>query len=267
MKSGIYKIHNTISEKSYIGQSVDIKRRLIKHRNELSKGTHQNIHLQNAWNKYGADSFLFEIIEKCSIDDLDEREIFYIDQLKTNDRRYGYNIFSGGQATHDCPEEVKTKISLKNKGKSKPWTDAHKAAASKNWHNIHKPLPEETRKKAILKRKDRLSLDGENNGNAIFSDKQAEIYILEMLNGETPYIIAKRDNVSLNSLLNLYENRSYRHILTDRREELRNRCSTEFNKKVEKCIALYKSGVSKNQIAKTLHMSRNTISRVVKAVV
>ena len=57
---GIYKIECIANNKVYIGQSINIKRRLYDHKTRLRKGTHKNKHLQNAWNKYGEDNFTFE---------------------------------------------------------------------------------------------------------------------------------------------------------------------------------------------------------------
>lgn len=68
MTSGIYKIENKITHKVYIGQSVNIEKRWQCHINSLNKGTHFNRHLQKSWIKYGKDSFIFKIIEKCSSD-------------------------------------------------------------------------------------------------------------------------------------------------------------------------------------------------------
>ena len=64
-KSGIYLIINTINGKFYIGSSCDIPRRFRSHRKCLNKNTHDNIHLQNAWNKYGESNFSFEIYTNC----------------------------------------------------------------------------------------------------------------------------------------------------------------------------------------------------------
>lgn len=266
MKSGIYKISNTVTGKCYIGQSVNVRRRLTKHKDMLEKGNHFNSHLQNAWNAYGSEAFNFEIIDQCPVEQLDQKEIFWIRLYDSDNRKYGYNIASGGKAQHDCKEETRKKISQKNTGKSKPWTETHKKRASENWHNIHKPLPKETRVRSIQKRKANLSLDGQNNGNAIITDSQAEQFILEMLNGARPLDIAEREGLTRDILNNLYSNRSYRYILPERREELKNKYANDFREKVEEGIKLYKSGMSQNQIAKTLHISRNTLKRELKAV-
>ena len=72
--TGIYKITCLATNKSYIGQSVSIKRRWATHKRELAKNIHYNTYLQNAYNKYGEENFTYEILELCSKDKLNERE-------------------------------------------------------------------------------------------------------------------------------------------------------------------------------------------------
>ena len=45
---GIYKITNIVNNKVYIGQSVDIKRRLYQHKKGLNNNKYHNLHFQNA---------------------------------------------------------------------------------------------------------------------------------------------------------------------------------------------------------------------------
>lgn len=91
---GIYSIVNNCNNKMYIGQSYDIYNRWITHKAELRHNRHHNNKLQNAWNKYGEENFKFEIILKCSIDDLDKYEQEYI--KKYNTYYEGYNLDFGG---------------------------------------------------------------------------------------------------------------------------------------------------------------------------
>lgn len=95
--TGIYKITNTVNGKCYIGQSTDLPNRIRKHIKTLLNGTNRNEHLQNAYKKYGPGSFTIEIIEECSEDQLDSREIFWIDFYKSYDRNFGYNKTPGGK--------------------------------------------------------------------------------------------------------------------------------------------------------------------------
>jgi len=88
---GIYKISNLISNKFYIGSSIDINRRWKEHKNDLKKNKHDNEYLQNSWNKYGEETFLFEIIE--IVNDKNNLIIYeqkYLDDLKNNYKKDEY---------------------------------------------------------------------------------------------------------------------------------------------------------------------------------
>lgn len=94
--TGIYKIENMVNHKVYIGQSKNIYTRWNTHKYKLNKGTSPNKYLQNAYNKYGKDNFEFSIICECKEEELNEKEKFYISFYKSTDRKYGYNLESGG---------------------------------------------------------------------------------------------------------------------------------------------------------------------------
>lgn len=119
MKSGVYQIYNPITEKRYIGSSLDIVCRLKQHRRNLIAGKHVNKHLQNAWNKYG-DVLEFKPLEYCEPENLLELEQKYIDYYNSADREFGYNIDKF--ADHASPgfhlsEETKLKLSKAHLGK------------------------------------------------------------------------------------------------------------------------------------------------------
>ena len=78
-KCGIYKI--TCNDHSYIGSSINIYYRLKRHVSDLLKNKHANKYMQNAFNKYGRDSFMFEVIEECSKDVLIKTEAYYIESI------------------------------------------------------------------------------------------------------------------------------------------------------------------------------------------
>lgn len=80
-KCGIYCIKNTANNKIYIGSSTHIYYRLRRHKSDLLRSVHANPILQNAYNKYGADSFIVSIIEECGEDIVLEREQYYINTL------------------------------------------------------------------------------------------------------------------------------------------------------------------------------------------
>lgn len=77
---GIYKISTPTRSSSYIGSSEKIERRWSEHKYGLRNKKHHSKRLQNAWNKY--QELIFEIIEICDFEKLNEREQFWIDELK-----------------------------------------------------------------------------------------------------------------------------------------------------------------------------------------
>lgn len=106
-KIGIYIITNIENGKRYIGSSINLYDRLHNHIWDLDKNRHCNNHLQNAWNKYGKDSFEYGILEFCSSDNQFERECFYINSLNPEYNFNGVNLDSVNKHS----EETKLKIS------------------------------------------------------------------------------------------------------------------------------------------------------------
>jgi group I intron endonuclease len=90
----IYKISCSSNNKVYIGSTINVKRRWEGHRGTLKRGINKSTLLQNSWNKYGKDSFSFEIIENVDISKMFEREQFWIDYYKSANPQYGLNIVS-----------------------------------------------------------------------------------------------------------------------------------------------------------------------------
>lgn len=107
---GIYKIVNTVNNKVYVGQSVEIERRWKRHKRELNDNKHGNDYLQRAWNKHDKKNFRFEIIEICKEEELNKREMFWIAYYNSNDYKYGYNNDSGGGVGRIRNEEIRKKI-------------------------------------------------------------------------------------------------------------------------------------------------------------
>jgi group I intron endonuclease len=88
---GVYKITNKETGKFYIGSSVDIRQRWYAHKSKLRRGVHSNQHLQNSWNKYGEDFFLFEVLIEVNEESLLDEEQKLIDETCCLDRDIGYN--------------------------------------------------------------------------------------------------------------------------------------------------------------------------------
>lgn len=96
---GIYKITNKVNGKVYIGQSIDIKKRWASHKKDAfwAGNVGKEYPLYRAIRKYGLENFEFEIIEECTTEKLNEKEMYYITVYKSNIKNFGYNQNDGGQ--------------------------------------------------------------------------------------------------------------------------------------------------------------------------
>jgi group I intron endonuclease len=111
---GIYKTENLVNGHCYIGQTKNLKNRKQSHFSSLRKNKHGNGHLQNAYNKYGEESFVFESLLICEVLELTKYEQFFVDFLRPE-----YNIRKkcvDGNLGISKSEEAKKILSEKNKG-------------------------------------------------------------------------------------------------------------------------------------------------------
>lgn len=163
MPSGIYGIHHLINDKWYVGQSVDIHARWNMHKSLLSRNERDSIHLLRAWKKYGAAAFEWVILEECLPEELDEKEIHWIEEK--NSYVNGYNRTLGGGGTHGykLTESHKEKI---------------RQRATEEWAN---PVQREQRLSAMRIAQDseeyrkKLSAAGKRNwANAEFKEKSLQ---------------------------------------------------------------------------------------------
>lgn len=117
--SGIYQIRNTINGKIYVGSSVNLRKRKNGHLSTLRRGIHSSTHLQRAFNKYGEEAFVFEVLELCDVNELEDRETFWIKEKNANNHDYGYNsrIYVESNLGFRHSEESKRKISEARRGK------------------------------------------------------------------------------------------------------------------------------------------------------
>lgn len=88
---GIYKITSP-SGRVYIGQSICIKKRFVAYKNNECRAQHK---LKASFKKYGIASHIFEIICECDEKELNEKEVFFINQHNSTGDK-GLNISKGG---------------------------------------------------------------------------------------------------------------------------------------------------------------------------
>ena len=114
IKCGIYKITSP-SNKIYIGKSIDIDRRFFYYKRCEVKTQRK---LGNSLKKYGADCHVFEIIQLCKEDELNDLERHYIKLHDSFNTKHGLNLTDGG-GNGRLSDETKSKIGQSKIGKKR----------------------------------------------------------------------------------------------------------------------------------------------------
>jgi group I intron endonuclease len=120
---GIYAIRNLFNGKRYIGSTVNLRSRAKAHRTCLRGGYHHSKKLQRAWNKYGENAFVFEVMECCAASRLDSLEGPVIAAYDVV--RLGYNMLyepSGDVDKRTHGAEARSRISKALTGRVLPET-------------------------------------------------------------------------------------------------------------------------------------------------
>ena len=99
-KPGVYLITNTVNNKYYIGQAINLRNRLKSHISNYTNKRYDNP-LYRAFNKYGLDKFTYQLLDVLEENDykearkqLDILEIKYIETYNSYNK--GYNQTKGG---------------------------------------------------------------------------------------------------------------------------------------------------------------------------
>lgn len=98
-QAGVFQIKNTLSGRLLLGSSLNLEGALNRHRFMLSIGGHPNTELQQDWSRFGADTFICEVLELVKVteerhfnlsDELTLLEQIWLEQLQPFGER-GYN--------------------------------------------------------------------------------------------------------------------------------------------------------------------------------
>lgn len=168
-KSGIYFIFNIVTRNLYVGSTVNFKKRMNRHILELRNSKHCNTHLQNAWNKYGMESFIFIVVEYTSIENLIEREQFWLEQFDFEKQLYNICPTADSRLGRLQTQETKNKISeaaktrLQNEDARKRISEAHKG--KKNSEDCRRKLSE-ANKGRIVSIETRRKISEANKGKS-----------------------------------------------------------------------------------------------------
>lgn len=193
--SGIYEIKCEVNKKSYIGQTVELRRRLIDHCRYLHNGKHPNKHLQSAFNLYGANAFEYSVIELCERERLFDREIEIIAERGRNNL---FNFTDGGEGPCGLRHSQETKEKLRelkaceyraNREKyqqclNSPEAVARRVATKQATGNYHNWTEEGREKQRANARRRFLQLRAAFDRTGIPSEKRIAIERIDPKTGE-----------------------------------------------------------------------------------
>lgn len=99
--AGVFQVKNKVNGKILLGSSLNLHGPLNAHRFMLKMGSHSNTQLQQEWNTYGADAFVFEVLAEVRVtddpnfhlsDELTLLEEIWLEELQPfGDRGYNTN--------------------------------------------------------------------------------------------------------------------------------------------------------------------------------
>lgn len=132
----IYKITNNINNKIYIGKTVtSIQERWRHHKSDAYSEVHgtkyEHRPLYSAIRKYGINNFTIEEVEECSIEELEEKEKYWVEYYGSF--KNGYNATKGGdgRAYLDYDLIVKTYSELKSVNKTASFLHIDRSSVSR----------------------------------------------------------------------------------------------------------------------------------------
>tara|TARA_B110000503_G_scaffold94145_1_gene141910 strand:- start:5115 stop:5864 length:750 start_codon:yes stop_codon:yes gene_type:complete len=198
---GIYIIKNNIDQKVYVGASKDTHVRLGMHKTQLRANRHHNIHLQNAYNKYGEDKFTFDILEECDEQYIYSQENYWCNLLNSHNKLFGYNI-DPTAPEGKCTVSDETKIRMCAGAEKRPvlaytiygdfykhFTDLYKCASYFETvaPNIHRKMNMILPKKTLIDSKSSKFIFADENISLLSVKSYWEDVILRISLCEGPY--------------------------------------------------------------------------------
>lgn len=123
-----------------MGSASRFDKRWRNHLHLLNRGSHHSKALQNAWNKYGADGMVFEVVLRCPVDELLVKEQEFIDRIRPK-----YNMCPAAGSVLGIKRSAETRKKMSE------------ALSNKSPETIAKMIAAHTGKKASSETRARLS--------------------------------------------------------------------------------------------------------------
>lgn len=205
-KIGIYSIKNLINKKVYIGQTLNsFYKRFLLHQWKLKNNCHDNKYLQNSYNKYKDENFIFSVVEsfdKKNIEKINEREKYWISYYR--ELELSYNLQDGGQ-----DRNFNRFISLESRKKIGEINRERMIGTKLSSETKNKMSA--TRKGKYIKRKNNLL-----NLDQVYKIKKF------LIDGLTPKEIMEILGIEYKAINHILSSNSYAYVKVDGWEEFQN---------------------------------------------
>lgn len=250
-KCGIYQIRNIRNDKVYIGQSKKLMYRKKQHLRELVDEKHYNRYLQRSFKKYGENAFVFEILEYCNEEYLNDRERYWIELKESEYADKGYNAAYAVTLFNRYDKNRRI-----NKNQRKPNRFEYTEEIKKKFQeSISEYWEDENNHIKHSLSKSEIDLD------TVISIKTLLATDLDIGMEE----VANRFGVSVNSVTHIKNLASHKYILKECNIIIKNRCLISERRKDKVALRMYRDGCSYQEIGNIISTHhRNVIRRINK---
>lgn len=193
----IYVIRNLMNGKVYVGQTKDFAQRKASHLYCARKGLKRPLY--DSIRKHGEENFLFEILEKCEPEHVNDREQHWVSHFDSSNLEKGYNLTTGGNQHFDFSKETRQKLSESHKGL--PRSREHceniskaKKGKSSGWEGRQQTHEHISNRVASYKAS--LSTHKKKGFAKLLSCEQIQFVKELLLQGQTIHFVAKKFCVS-----------------------------------------------------------------------
>lgn len=142
----VYVIGNRVNWKVYVGQAKNPSQRKATHFYAARHGNEKPLY--RSMRKHGVENFVFNVLEECVDELINEREQFWVAHFDSFNPERGYNLTSGGNQHFFVSEETKRKIS-QNNSSHRPEVKLKLSRAGKRKHTVE----ENEKIRQVLKRR------------------------------------------------------------------------------------------------------------------
>lgn len=233
-KSGVYIIRCLVTDKCYIGSSINLRRRYREYHSDYKNRKCHNKYLQNSFNKYKLSNFSFDVLEFCEASELLDREKYYI-YINKPDYNLDYEIISNRDSLKSIEYSSKRKEILERIKKDKGEI-------------------------ALLRK---TPFYGEYAGNSKLKEKDVLEIIKLINNNKDDQFISKMYNVSREAISKIRHGKNWKYLNHLVLIKQSNKNSYDNNEIVEKVLKLSKTKTVK-EISILLNKNYQVIYNIIK---